>query len=83
MYAHAVPVKTERGRLALRDHGFVGSRAQRALLIMLDGRSTLDRLVPVMNSLGLDWRDLQHLADEGLVTWLPNGAKDGVLDIEL
>ncbi len=83
MCAHAAPVKTQLGRLALRDHDFVGSRAQRALLIMLGGRSSLDRLAPVMNSLGLGWQDLKHLADEGLVTWLPSGTKDGVLDIGL
>lgn len=84
MYAHAVPIKTERGRLALRDRHFVGSRAQRALLIMVDGRCSLDRLAPVLDSLGLSWQDFEQLADAGLVTWLPAGSlRDEPVDIEL
>lgn len=81
MYAHAVPIKTERGWRALREHEFSGSRAQRALLVMLDGRRSLDRLAPVMESLGLDWHDLEQLADAGLVGWAPRGAH--AVDIEL
>lgn len=84
MHAHAVPIKTERGRLALRDRDFIGSRALRALLIMVDGRSSLDRLAPVMDSLGISWQDFEQLADAGLVTWLPAGSGlDEQVDIEL
>jgi hypothetical protein len=69
MQTNAVPVKTERGRMALRRRDFDGSRAQRALLIMVDGRNSVDRLAPVMASLGLSWSDLQQMADAGLLAW--------------
>lgn len=76
MVPNAIPVKTERGRLALRGRAFSGSRAQRALLIMVDGRQTVDKLAPAMASLGLSWSDLQQMADTGLMAWQA-GAEPG------
>ena len=71
MEGSAIPVKTDQGRLALRAGGLVGSRAQRAQLIMVDGRRSVDRLAPAMASLGLSWSDLEQLADAGLMAWHP------------
>jgi hypothetical protein len=70
MTPDAIPVKTDQARHILRSGEFVGSRAQRALLIMVDGHKTVGRLTPAMISLGLSAADLQKLADAGLVDWL-------------
>jgi hypothetical protein len=70
MTPDAIPVKTDQARQILRSGEFVGSRAQRALLIMVDGHKTVGRLTPAMTSLGLSAADLQKLADAGLVDWL-------------
>jgi hypothetical protein len=70
MTPDAIPVKTEQARQILRRGEFAGSRAQRALLIMVDGHKTVGRLTPAMTSLGLSAVDLQKLADAGLVDWL-------------
>ena len=70
MFADAIPAKTERGRLALQERHFVGSRGRRVLLIMVDGHRTLARLAPVMASLGLSNEDLQALTESGFMTWI-------------
>jgi hypothetical protein len=70
MTPDAIPVKTDQAWQILRSGEFAGSRAQRALLIMVDGRKTVGRLTPTMTSLGLSAADLQELADAGLVDWL-------------
>jgi hypothetical protein len=70
MTPDAIPVKTEQARHVLRCGEFAGTRAQRALLIMVDGHKTVGRLTPAMSSLGLSATDLQKLADAGLVDWL-------------
>jgi hypothetical protein len=70
MTPDAIPVKTDQARHLLRCGEFAGSRAQRALLIMVDGHKTVSRLTAAMTSLGLSADDLQKLADAGLVDWL-------------
>jgi hypothetical protein len=70
MTPDAIPVKTDQARHILRSGEFAGSRAQRALLIMVDGHQSVGRLTPAMTSLGLSATDLQELADAGLVGWL-------------
>lgn len=59
--------KTDAGRRALQDRAFTGSRAQRSLLIMIDGVQTLARLWPAIEALGLGERDVQFLAECGYV----------------
>jgi hypothetical protein len=70
MTPDAIPVKTDQARQILRSGEFAGTRAQRALLIMVDGHKTVGRLTAAMTSLGLSAADLQKLADAGLVDWL-------------
>jgi hypothetical protein len=69
MRPDAIPVKTDHAREVLRSGRFSGTRAQRALLIMVDGQKSVDRLIPAMASLGLSASDLQQLAEAGLLAW--------------
>jgi hypothetical protein len=70
MQASAIPIKTALGRQALRRPGFAGTRAQRALLIMVDGCTPIGRLEPVMYRMGLSQRDVQDLATAGYLGWV-------------
>ena len=59
--------KTEAGRRALQERSFSGTRAQRSLLIMIDGMQPLGKLWPAVETLGLNERDVEHLAQCGYI----------------
>jgi hypothetical protein len=59
--------KTALGRAYLSKPPAPGSRARRSLLIMMDGRKTLQQLMPAIRSLGMRTVDVQALVDEGLL----------------
>ncbi len=82
-----IPSKTPKARQVLQGRDFPGTRAQRALLIMADGRKTLQDLSGAIRSLGLSPADLQALAAEGWVTWqgeiAPGTTMTPAVDIEV
>lgn len=63
----AVLAKTAAGRQALSagPAGFQGRRAQRSLLILIDGHKPLRDLQPALAALGLGSDDLWHLVEAG------------------
>lgn len=69
MDSSLIPSKTPKARQVLQGRDFPGTRAQRALLIMADGRKTLGELAGVIGGLGLSSADLQALGDAGWITW--------------
>ena len=62
-----IHAKTDAGRRALQERAFSGTRAQRSLLIMLDGVQTLGKLWPAVEALGLGERDVEFLAACGYI----------------
>lgn len=69
MDSSLIPSKTPKARQVLQGRDFPGTRAQRALLIMADGRKTLGELAGVIGGLGLSRADLQALGEAGWITW--------------
>lgn len=69
MDSSLIPTKTPKAWEVLQGRDFPGTRAQRALLIMADGRKTLGDLAGVMGSLGLSSADLRVLGEAGWITW--------------
>lgn len=63
----AIYAKTDAGRRALQERAFSGSRAQRSLLILIDGVQTLGKLWPAIQALGLSERDVEYLAECGYI----------------
>lgn len=78
-----IPSKTPKARQVLQGRDFPGTRAQRALLIMADGRKTLQDLSGAIRSLGLSLADLQALAADGWVTWHGEAHGAAAVDIEV
>ena len=62
-----IHAKTDAGRRALQERAFSGTRAQRSLLIMVDGVQTLGKLWPAVEALGLGERDVEYLAARGYI----------------
>lgn len=69
MDSSLIPSKTPKARQVLQGRDFPGTWAQRALLIMADGRKTLGELAGVIGGLGLSSADLQALGEAGWITW--------------
>lgn len=69
MNLNAIPAKTDQAKEALKNRDIPMSRAQRAMLIMIDGSKPLSELSGAFTALGLTSSDLAHLTQAGFIDW--------------
>lgn len=71
MQAGIAYAKTALGRAFLEQPPTAGTRAQRSLLIMMNGQRTLRELMPAIKALGCRTRDVEDLVTRGLLEPVP------------
>jgi hypothetical protein len=60
-------VKTDAGQQVVKDRSVVLTPRQRSVLIMLDGKKTLDQVLSAMAATGVTREDFDHLFELGLI----------------
>lgn len=69
--------KTEAGLRVMKDRSVPLTPRQRSVLILIDGKRTLDEVVAASVAIGSSREDVEHLHALGLITGLADAPADG------